>query len=131
MANSKTEAKDLSCLFRFLIKDYLESDIITKPEYEILVRKIDKLECLNKQLLIENDILKKRLNNKFDNQEERIKAIIEIAKQDIIQELELQSSVNKPDILVPDPRPIDPNSIDNVRKVFNNIQKISRINNSS
>ncbi|CAG8762957.1 3085_t:CDS:1, partial [Dentiscutata heterogama] len=47
------------------------------------------------------------------------------------QELEPQSSVNKPEILVPDPLPINPNSIDNIHKVFDHIQKISGINNGS
>ncbi|CAG8638892.1 7153_t:CDS:1 [Scutellospora calospora] len=45
----------------------------------------------------------------------------------ITQKFKPQDSVNISDILVPDPLPINPNSIDNVRKVLDHIQKICRI----
>ncbi|CAG8586873.1 12891_t:CDS:2 [Gigaspora margarita] len=99
MANSRTEAKNLPCLFKFLAKDYLKMSLpeyfcdfeiqvsLPNPKYEnlitkfeSLIKKIDKLEHLNQQLLLENDLLKKRLNNKYNNQQEHIKAIVEIAK---------------------------------------------------
>ncbi|KAF0486138.1 hypothetical protein F8M41_022714 [Gigaspora margarita] len=57
-------------------------NLITK--FESLIKKIDKLEHLNQQSLLENNLLKKRLNNKYDNQQEHIKAIVEIAKQERI-----------------------------------------------
>ena len=40
---------------------------LPNPEYESLIKKINELERLNKQLLLENEILKKQLNNKYDN----------------------------------------------------------------
>ncbi|CAG8705709.1 10948_t:CDS:2, partial [Gigaspora rosea] len=52
------------------------------PEYESLIKKINELERLNKQLLLENEILKKQLNNKYDNQQVRVEAAIEIAKRE-------------------------------------------------
>ncbi|KAF0444001.1 hypothetical protein F8M41_003508 [Gigaspora margarita] len=100
MANSRTEAKELLCLFKFLVEDYLGKKVgdsvffipmkknkkkielsnnepnfcdfeiqvsLLNPEYE---KKINKLELLNKQLLLENEILKKQLNNKYDNQQQ-------------------------------------------------------------
>ena len=39
-----------------------------------------------------------------------------------------EEGVNVPDIFVPDPLPINPNSIVNVRKVLDHIQEISGIN---
>ncbi|RIB11920.1 hypothetical protein C2G38_2259732 [Gigaspora rosea] len=46
----------------------------------------------------------------------------------ITQNLEPQDCVKIPDVLVPDPLPINPNSVDNIRKVFDHIQNISGIN---
>ena len=46
----------------------------------------------------------------------------------ITQRFESQKDVNIPDILVPDPLPINSNSINNVRKVLDYIKEISRIN---
>ncbi|CAG8822170.1 6633_t:CDS:1 [Gigaspora margarita] len=46
----------------------------------------------------------------------------------IPQNLEPQDSVKIPDILVPNPLPINPNSVDNIHKVFDHIQNISGIN---
>ncbi|CAG8745660.1 17530_t:CDS:2 [Gigaspora margarita] len=295
MANSKTEAKDLPCLFRFLVKDYPEivnkanilvkylpklspllfslkdysvcqkhyNNIIVKnffleqleqivsisdPEYKSLVRKIDELEYLNKQLLLENDIPNNQVQNfknpwlnqnldmsqieelfgltskmqtlldrqlhdylltiitelckekseninviddlvinqsaKTSNQKQcreygkneienskrkcpqchaKLPTLAETQQESeqtipdkkdsakslifkpyqpgtsekainlisITQKLEPQDNVDTTDILVPDPLPINPNSIDNVRKVFDHIQKISGINNGS
>ncbi|CAG8731367.1 9122_t:CDS:2, partial [Racocetra fulgida] len=104
MANSRTEAKELPCVFSFLVQDYPGSELakcetpekqhetkfcdfgiqvsLPNPEYDSLVKKINELECLNKQLLLENKILKRKLSNKFDNQEERVKSVIEIAKRE-------------------------------------------------
>ncbi|CAG8668586.1 3059_t:CDS:1, partial [Dentiscutata heterogama] len=46
----------------------------------------------------------------------------------ITQTFESQKNTNTPDILVPDPLPINPNSIVNIQKVLDYIKKISRIN---
>ena len=46
----------------------------------------------------------------------------------ITQRFEPQKDVNIPDILVPDPLLINPNSINNVQKVLDYIKEISRIN---
>jgi len=45
----------------------------------------------------------------------------------ITQKSSPQDGVEVPDLLVPDPLPINPNSIENVHKVLNHIQKISVI----
>ncbi|CAG8655031.1 17025_t:CDS:2, partial [Gigaspora rosea] len=55
---------------------------LPNPEYESLIKKINELERLNQQLLLENEMLKKKLNNKYDNQQERVKAVVEIAKRE-------------------------------------------------
>ncbi|CAG8785724.1 24044_t:CDS:2, partial [Racocetra persica] len=57
---------------------------LPNPEYKSLIKKINELECLNQQLLLENNLLKKKLNNKYDNQQERVKAVVEIAKRERI-----------------------------------------------
>ncbi|CAG8857011.1 33586_t:CDS:1, partial [Gigaspora margarita] len=49
----------------------------------------------------------------------------------ITQNLEPQDGVKIPDVLVPDPLPINPNSVDNVRKIFDHIQNISGVNNGN
>ncbi|RIB29662.1 hypothetical protein C2G38_2154751 [Gigaspora rosea] len=164
MANSKKEAKELPCLFEFLVKDYPKSELakcetpenqkwrnanapmvvnkakalvkylpklsllfdslneysqleqfdnsaffvsrkknkkknglpnnnvnfcdfgiqVSLPNFESesLVKKINELENLNKQLLLKNEKLRKILGNKFDNQQERVEAIVEIAKRE-------------------------------------------------
>ncbi|CAG8790199.1 22370_t:CDS:2, partial [Gigaspora margarita] len=91
MANLRTEAKELSCLFKFLIGDYLESELA-------------KCETLEKQKWWHADA--PMVVNKA-------KALV---------------NVKIPDILVSDPLPINPNSVENICKVFNHIQDISRIN---
>ncbi|CAG8744197.1 8201_t:CDS:2, partial [Racocetra persica] len=222
---------------------------LPNPEYESLIKKINELEHLNQQLLLENNLLKKKLNNKYDNQQEHVKAVVEIAKRkqialyddlhnylssiitelytekneeinviddlitnqsaktknqkqcydcskkdienskckcpqchaklpilaetqqekeqtisdkkekdsiklltfrpyqpkesksgksdestssiSITQNLEPQDGVKIPDVFVPDSLPINPNSVDNVRKIFDYIQNISRVNNGN
>ncbi|CAG8833852.1 22170_t:CDS:2, partial [Gigaspora margarita] len=52
------------------------------------------------------------------------------SEQTIPDKKEPQDNVDTTNILVPDPLPINPNSIDNIRKVFDHIQKISGINNA-
>ncbi|KAF0559384.1 hypothetical protein F8M41_006138 [Gigaspora margarita] len=49
---------------------------------KILQRRIDELEKNYKQLLNENEALKKKLSERFTNQEDRIYSIIEIAKKE-------------------------------------------------
>ncbi|CAG8683484.1 13916_t:CDS:2, partial [Gigaspora rosea] len=187
MANSKKEAKELSCLFGFLIQDYQKSKLakcetsknqkwrnanaplvkylpklfllldslneysklekfgnsknglpnnnanfcnfgiqVALPNFESesFVKKINEVKNLNKQLLLENEKLKKILGNKFDNQQERVEAILNTSISD---EPISQKSINIPEILVPDPLSINPNSIDNIRKILDHIQEISGI----
>ena len=69
------------------------------------------------------DVLQRNARGKIPN-----KTINSIS---IIQKLEPQDSINTPDVLVPDPLPINPNSVDNVRKIFDHIQNISGINNGN
>ena len=47
-----------------------------------LLSEINELKHLNKQLLSENEILKTKLDSRFANQENRIEAIIDIAKKE-------------------------------------------------
>src|SRR6266496_1589168 len=44
--------------------------------HESLLKRIDKLENLNKQLLFENEALKKRVNERFTDQQDRIEFVI-------------------------------------------------------
>ncbi|CAG8807189.1 4111_t:CDS:1, partial [Racocetra fulgida] len=84
----KTKKKVLSdneINFRdFGIQVSLPEHSLPNPEYESLIKKINELERLNQQLLLENNLLKKKLNNKYDNQQERVKAVVEIAKRERI-----------------------------------------------
>ncbi|CAG8508152.1 6603_t:CDS:2 [Scutellospora calospora] len=52
------------------------------PELEELLNEVDKLERAHIRLLSENKILKKKLSKRFDDQQDRIEAIIEIAKKE-------------------------------------------------
>ena len=52
------------------------------PTCEILQKRIDELKSLNSQLLIENEVLKKKLNERFTNQQDHIFSVIEIAKKE-------------------------------------------------
>ncbi|RIB18176.1 hypothetical protein C2G38_2311147 [Gigaspora rosea] len=52
------------------------------PMCEILQRRIDELEKNNKPLLSENEALKKKLSERFTNQQDRINSIIEIAQKE-------------------------------------------------
>ncbi|CAG8666191.1 3106_t:CDS:2, partial [Racocetra persica] len=68
-------------------------------KYEILLEQISKLESANAQLLAKNKALKKKLCERFTNQQDRIKFIIEIAKkernnlyEDIEEELLLEKN---------------------------------------
>jgi hypothetical protein len=45
----------------------------------------------------------------------------------ITQKSNFQENVNNPNIFIPDPLPINPNSIANVRKILDHIQEISGI----
>ncbi|CAG8697963.1 1424_t:CDS:2, partial [Racocetra fulgida] len=62
--------------------DFESQVSFSDPIYEILQKRIDELEKNNKQLLSENKALKKRLSERFINQEDRIHSIIEIAKKE-------------------------------------------------
>ena len=46
------------------------------PAHESLLKRIDELENLNKQLLFENEALKKRVNERFTDQQDRIEFVI-------------------------------------------------------
>ncbi|CAG8801946.1 30866_t:CDS:2 [Gigaspora margarita] len=63
-------------------KDFGSQVSFPDPTCEILQKRIDELESLNSQLLIENEVLKKKLNERFINQQDRISSVIEIAKKE-------------------------------------------------
>lgn len=50
--------------------------------HENLLKRIDELENFNRQLLLENEALKKRVNERFIDQQDRIESVIEIAKKE-------------------------------------------------
>ncbi len=50
--------------------------------HESLLKRIDELENLNRQLLLENEALKKRVNERFIDKQDRIESVIEIAKKE-------------------------------------------------
>ncbi|RHZ89575.1 hypothetical protein Glove_13g299 [Diversispora epigaea] len=52
------------------------------PCCEIFLRRISELESLNRQLLAENEVLKKKLNGRFTDQKDHIQSIVEIAKKE-------------------------------------------------
>ncbi len=52
------------------------------PAHKSLLKRIDELENLNKQLLFENEALKKRVNKRFTDQQDHIESVIEIAKKE-------------------------------------------------
>jgi hypothetical protein len=67
------------------------------------------------------------LNIKF-HQIEKETLDVNTSPISITQKSVPDEGVNVPDILVPDPLPINPNSIVNVRKVLDHIQELSGIN---
>ncbi|RIB22016.1 hypothetical protein C2G38_2076772 [Gigaspora rosea] len=52
------------------------------PTCEMLLNKIEELENFNRQLLSENEELRKRLDERFTDRQERINSVIEIAKKE-------------------------------------------------
>ena len=52
------------------------------PAYEMLSKRIEELENFNRQLLFENAVLKKRLDEPFADQQDRIRCVTEIAKRE-------------------------------------------------
>ncbi len=52
------------------------------PIHKSLLKRIDKLENLNKQLLFENKVLKKKINERFTDQQNHIESVIEIVKKE-------------------------------------------------
>ncbi|CAG8734059.1 2908_t:CDS:1, partial [Acaulospora morrowiae] len=52
------------------------------PEYEILFKRIEKLESLNQQLLSEKKTLKRLLNEKLTDKQDHLKLVMEIAKME-------------------------------------------------
>jgi hypothetical protein len=78
------------------------------------------------QLDSEIDI-NKQLNFKFYNNETEI-ASSSKNPISITQKSTTEENVKVPDIFVPDPLPLNPNSIENVRKVLEHIKEISGIN---
>src|ERR1043165_5069907 len=55
---------------------------LSDPAHESLLNRIDELEILNKQLLLKNEVLKKRINERFTDQQDRIESVIKIAKKE-------------------------------------------------
>ena len=52
------------------------------PAHEMLVKRIDELENLNRQLLSENEALKRLLDGRLTNEQDRVKLVTEIAKME-------------------------------------------------
>jgi len=48
----------------------------------MLVKRIDELENLNRQLLSENEALKRLLDGRLTNEQDRVKLVTEIAKME-------------------------------------------------
>src|SRR6266508_6918356 len=69
-------------LFEKKFSDFGVQVSLPDPVHESLLKRIDELENLNKQLLFENKALKKRVNERFIDQQDRIKSVIEIAKKE-------------------------------------------------
>ncbi|CAG8803761.1 15119_t:CDS:2, partial [Cetraspora pellucida] len=68
---------ELKTFSNFEVQVYLPN-----PKYEKLLNKINKLECVKGQLLSENELLKKKLNKRFNDQQDHIEAIINITKKE-------------------------------------------------
>src|SRR6266498_3206789 len=80
-SNSEEEFQTLD-LFEKKFSDFGVQVSLPDPVHESLLKRIDELENLNKQLLFENEVLKKRVNEKFTDQQDRIESVIEIAKKE-------------------------------------------------
>ncbi|RIB19073.1 hypothetical protein C2G38_2182812 [Gigaspora rosea] len=91
---------------------------ITEIQQEI-DQTISKKKDISKHLVFKFYYPKANISENFTNLINPL-SITQISKP--------QNNVNLPDILVPDPLPINPNSIANVQKVLDHIKKISRIN---
>src|SRR6185312_9410136 len=52
------------------------------PEYEMFLKRIDKLESLNQQLLSENETLRRLLDERLTDEQDRVKLVTEIAKME-------------------------------------------------
>ncbi|CAG8801982.1 29974_t:CDS:2, partial [Racocetra persica] len=68
-------------LFEKACVDFESQVSFSDPMCEILQRRIDELEKNNKQLLSENETLKKKLSERFTNQEDRIHSIMRLPKK--------------------------------------------------
>src|SRR6266498_943247 len=80
-SNSEEEFQTLD-LFEKKFFDFGVQVSLPDPAHKSLLKRIDELENLNKQLLFENEALKKRVNERFIDQQDRIKSVIEIAKKE-------------------------------------------------
>src|SRR3989337_1168431 len=69
-------------LFEKKFSDFKVQVSLPDPAHESLLNRIDELENLNKQLLLENEALKKRVNERFTDQQDRIESVIKIAKKE-------------------------------------------------
>src|SRR6185437_15745442 len=69
-------------LFEKTFVDFGSYVSFSNPMCEILQRRIDELEKNNKPLLSENEALKKKLSERFTNQQDRINSIIEIDQKE-------------------------------------------------
>ena len=69
-------------LFEKKFSDFGIQVSLPDPAHESLLKRIDELENLNRQLLLENEALKKRVNERFIDQQDRIESVIEIAKKE-------------------------------------------------
>jgi hypothetical protein len=69
-------------LFEKKFSDFGVQVSLPDPVHENLLKRIVELENFNKQLLFENKMLKRRLNERFADQQDRIESVIEIAKRE-------------------------------------------------
>src|SRR6266540_1832175 len=74
-SNSEEEFQTLD-LFEKKFFDFEVQVSLSDLAYESLLKRIDELENLNKQLLFENKMLKKRVNKRFTDQQDRIVSAI-------------------------------------------------------
>ena len=90
--------------------------------------KLAEIQQKTEDIQLDSEIdINKQLNFKFYNNETEI-ASSSKNPISITQKLITEENVKVPDIFVPDPLPLNPNSIENVHKVLEHIKEISGIN---
>src|SRR6185312_12634277 len=74
-----TDERDLS---EKSFSDFGAQVYLPDPAHEMLVKRIDELENLNRRLLSENEVLKRLLDGRLTNEQDRVKLVTEIAKME-------------------------------------------------